>query len=106
MPEAPDPDDFAQALAPALRQSASIARALEGRVSNRPKEGEATPVKAALTIADTASQEALLVPLLERFPGVAIEAEEDTPTVHRFALPGIMVGFLVVAGGILYALIG
>ena len=56
-----DPDEFVRALAPALRQSASIARALEGRVANRPKRGEATPVKAALTIADTASQEALLV---------------------------------------------
>jgi hypothetical protein len=84
MPEPPASDDFARALASALRQSASIARALEGRVSNRPKAGEATPVKAALTIADTASQEALLVALLEHFPGVRIEAEEDTPSVHRF----------------------
>jgi hypothetical protein len=88
MHEPPASDDFAQALASALRQSASIARALEGRVSNRPKAGEATPVKAALTIADTASQEALLVALLEHFPGVRIEAEEDTPSVHRFPAEG------------------
>ncbi len=88
MHEPPVPDDFARALAPALRQSASIARALEGRVSNRPKAGEATPVKAALTVADTASQEALLVALLEHFPGVRMDAEEDTPSVQRFPSQG------------------
>jgi fructose-1,6-bisphosphatase/inositol monophosphatase family enzyme len=80
--------DFVHALAPALRQAASIARSLEGRVSNRPKPGEATPVKAALTIADTASQEALLIPLLEHFPQVKLEAEEDTPSVSRFSESG------------------
>lgn len=84
MPTAPDPAAFVAALAPAVRQAAAIARALEGSVANRPKDGEATPTKAALTIADTASQEALLVPLFERFPFVGIDAEEDTPTVRRF----------------------
>ncbi len=84
MPTALHPDHFARALAPALRQAASIADALEGSVANRPKRGEATPVKAALTIADTASQEALLSPLLEHYPNVRLEAEEDTPTVRRF----------------------
>jgi fructose-1,6-bisphosphatase/inositol monophosphatase family enzyme len=83
-----DPQAFVRALAPALRQSASIVRALEGRVSNRPKRGERTAVKAALTIADTASQEALLVPLFEHFPGVRLAAEEDTPTAGRFASSG------------------
>ena len=83
-----DPEAFVRALAPALRQSASIARALEGRVANRPKRGEATPVKAALTIADTASQEALLVPLFEHFPSVRLAAEEDTPSTACFARSG------------------
>jgi hypothetical protein len=69
-----------------LRQAASIARALEGRVANRPKRGEGSAIKAALTLADTAAQEALLVPLFENFPGVSLEAEEDTPSVHRFPL--------------------
>jgi fructose-1,6-bisphosphatase/inositol monophosphatase family enzyme len=82
------PSDFIRALAPALRQAASIARSLEGRVSNRPKVGEATAVKAALTIADTACQEALLIPLLEHFPQVKLEAEEDTPSVSRFSESG------------------
>lgn len=84
----PDPRDFIEALRPAMNQASAITRALEGSVANRPKQGEASPVKAALTIADTASQEALLVRLLERFPDVALEAEEDTPTVHAFRSDG------------------
>jgi hypothetical protein len=82
------PSDFVRTLAPALQQAASIARSLEGRVSNRPKVGETTAVKAALTIADTASQEALLIPLLEHFPQVKLEAEEDTPSVSGFSESG------------------
>jgi len=79
---------FVTALRPALRQAAAIARALEGRVVNRPKAGEDSASKAALTIADTASQEALLVRLVERFPAVELDAEEDTPSVGRFPARG------------------
>ena len=57
-------------------------------MANRPKQGEATAVKAALTIADSASQEALLAPIFEHFPGVRLEAEEDTPSVRRFPTEG------------------
>ncbi len=84
MTSLPAPADFVRKMMPALRQAAAIARALEGRVRNRPKHGEASAVKSALTLADTAAQEALLVPLLEYFPQVRLEAEEDTPTVARF----------------------
>ncbi len=80
----PAPDEFVRALVPALLQASSIARSLEGQVANRPKRGEARAVKAALTSADTAAQEALLVPLFERFPNVQLEAEEDTPSVALF----------------------
>jgi fructose-1,6-bisphosphatase/inositol monophosphatase family enzyme len=83
-----DPAHFVEMLAPALRQAASIARALEGRVQNTPKSSEETAVKQALTLADTATQEALLVPLLEHFPDVALEAEEDTETAAHFAEAG------------------
>jgi len=75
---------FVATLRPALRQAAAVARALEGRVANRPKPGQESPAKAALTVADSAAQEALLVPLLEAFPDLELEAEEDTPTVARF----------------------
>ncbi len=83
-----EPADFVRQMTPAMRQAAAIARALEGRVSNRPKHDEATAVKAALTIADTAAQEALLVALLECCPDVRLEAEEDTPTVAHFPRDG------------------
>jgi len=76
--------DFVRVLAPAMREAAAIARRLEGRVENCPKTGEATAVKQALTEADTAVQEALLVPLLKHFPGVSLAAEEDTPSVASF----------------------
>jgi fructose-1,6-bisphosphatase/inositol monophosphatase family enzyme len=83
-----DPTHFVETLSPAMRQAASIARALEGRVQNTPKSEESTAVKQALTVADTATQEAILVPLLEHFPSVALEAEEDTETAARFAASG------------------
>lgn len=82
------PEEFLALLAPAVRQAAAIARALEGRVPNRPKSGERSDVKAALTVADSAAQEAILVPLLERFPELAVRAEEDTPSVAEFAPDG------------------
>jgi fructose-1,6-bisphosphatase/inositol monophosphatase family enzyme len=75
---------FVQLLLPAVRHAAVIARDLEGRVANRPKRREASPAKAALTEADSAAQEAILVPLLEHFPGVGLRAEEDTPSVEEF----------------------
>ena len=84
MEKPPDAARFVQELAPALRASAAVARSLEGRVANRPKRNEATAVKAALTVADTAAQEAILEPLLAHFPDVQVVAEEDTPSVVLF----------------------
>lgn len=82
----PDPlgTEFLRILRPALEQAAAVARALEGRVANRPKADAESPAKAALTVADTAVQETLLVPLLERFANARLDAEEDTPSVSRF----------------------
>lgn len=89
LPSSPiDPEAFVTALAPALRQAAAIARAFEGRVRNRPKEGEESAIKQALTLADVAAQEAILVALHEAFPQVRLEAEEDTPSVAAFADDG------------------
>jgi fructose-1,6-bisphosphatase/inositol monophosphatase family enzyme len=84
MPRLPSPAEFVRTLSPALDQASAIAAALQGRVSNIPKAGEQTAVKAALTIADTAAQEALLVPLLARFRAARLEAEEDTHSVELF----------------------
>jgi fructose-1,6-bisphosphatase/inositol monophosphatase family enzyme len=80
----PEPAEFVKVIAPSLRRAASMAREFEGRVANRPKSGEATQIKAALTIADTEAQEMLLAALVENFPYVGLRAEEDTPTVARF----------------------
>jgi fructose-1,6-bisphosphatase/inositol monophosphatase family enzyme len=80
---------FLDVIVPAVRQAAGIAKALEGRVSNRPKSDEPTPVKAAMTIADSAAQEAILVPLWEHFPETSLRAEEDTPCVSRFSAAGV-----------------
>lgn len=84
MADDPEPQQFVEALAPAVRHAAVLARALEGRVQNEPKRGEESDVKAAMTHADAAAQEAILVPLLEAFPQVALQAEEDTPSVASF----------------------
>lgn len=75
-------------MAPGVRHAARIARGLEGRVPNSPKTGETTPVKQALTEADTRAQEALLEALRVHFPEVALAAEEDTPSVDLFAREG------------------
>jgi fructose-1,6-bisphosphatase/inositol monophosphatase family enzyme len=79
-----DPREFVRVLAPAMAQAAAIGTALEGRVPNVPKPGAGSAVKAALTIADTAAQEVLLVPLLAGFTSAQLEAEEDTRSVARF----------------------
>jgi len=85
---ADDATRFLRVLLPAVREAAAIARSLEGRVKNRPKSGETTAVKQALTTADTEAQEALLLALREHFPGVQLAAEEDTPSVSFFGEGG------------------
>jgi fructose-1,6-bisphosphatase/inositol monophosphatase family enzyme len=79
---------FIEDLTPAIREASLLARKLETNAQNLPKEGEATDVKAALTLADTESQEILLKALLPRFSHVALEAEEDTVSVAAFRQEG------------------
>lgn len=76
--------DFVEAMTLPMRQAAAAVRWLEGRVSNRPKEGESTLSKSALTDADCVSQEILLSALAEVAPGVELDAEEETPLVREF----------------------
>ncbi len=80
-----DPRDFVESMTLPVRQAVAAVRWLEGRVRNRPKASEITPEKAALTDGDCVSQEILLVALLARYPEVALNVEEDTPTVARFS---------------------
>jgi fructose-1,6-bisphosphatase/inositol monophosphatase family enzyme len=76
--------DFLRLLEPAMWRAARLARSLEGRVQNVPKLEEDNPAKQALTEADTRTQEILLEALAIHFPGVALAAEEATPSVGRF----------------------
>lgn len=78
-------DGFSRAMAPAVSRAAEIAHAMEGRVRNMPKSAEEGAVKQALTEADMAAQEAILASLVELYPTVSLAAEEDTPSVARFA---------------------
>ena len=84
MPPEINPGEFVEALLPAFREAASLARHLEGRVENNPKMGEVTEVKQALTAADTEVQQIILRALESQFPFVELAAEEDTPLVERF----------------------
>ena len=88
MPNEASLDEFALKMTPAVRKAAEIALGLEGRVSNTPKGHERTAVKQALTEADTLAQEAILEVLLEHYPHVRLEAEEDTPLVKAFRCDG------------------
>jgi len=84
MHKRPQPSEFVNVLEPSLRRAATIARERDGSVVNTPKAHEATPVKRALTRADSECQEVLLETLWEHFPEVSLRAEEDTPLVARF----------------------
>jgi len=80
-----DGREFVQKMTLPVWQAGAAARWLEGRVQNRPKLDEATDEKSALTDADCVSQEVLLAALHAFYPGVCLDAEEDTPTALAFA---------------------
>ena len=96
MPNEASLDEFALKMTPAVRKAAEIALGLEGRVSNTPKGHERTAVKQALTEADTLAQEAILEALLEHYPHVRLEAEEDTPLVEAFRCDGDGDGVVII----------
>jgi hypothetical protein len=77
--------EFVERMALPLWQAAAAVRWLEGKVENFPKHDAPTPAKAALTYGDCVSQEVLLTALHAHYPGVEIDAEEDTPTAQRFS---------------------
>jgi hypothetical protein len=76
---------FVESLSDSLAAAAASVRWLAGRVRNTPKRGERTASKQALCEADCVSQEILLAGLRRHFPGVELDAEEDTPGVAAFA---------------------
>jgi fructose-1,6-bisphosphatase/inositol monophosphatase family enzyme len=56
-------------------------------VQNIGKQGQSSPEGAALSVADLATQDVLLLRLAESFAGTAVDAEEDTDAVRLFAAP-------------------
>lgn len=79
------PRRFVDVLCAAAWQAGAVAQHLQGHVQNVGKPGSATPESGALSVADLATQDVLLLRLAESFAGVAVDAEEDTEAVQRFA---------------------
>lgn len=71
----------------AARQAGYIARHLQGEISLRSKKGERSPEGEALTAADLAAQDVILLLLHSVFPDAAVDAEEKTDTVRLFGRP-------------------
>lgn len=83
-----DPHHFVEVAGLACGQAAAVARQLQQHVRLERKEGQDGPEAEALTAVDLAAQEVVLQLLHHHFPGVAVDAEEDTPTVARFPAAG------------------
>ena len=76
---------FVQTTRVAALQAGAVARRLQGQVANRGKRtSSGTPESEALTAADLAAQDVILHLLADAFPGIRIDAEEDTDTVELF----------------------
>ena len=88
MRKQPNLNAFAAMMTSAVQRAAITAHKLEGRVTNTPKTSELTAVKQALTEADTRVQEEILEVLIEHYPEVCLEAEEDTQRVKDFPVHG------------------
>jgi fructose-1,6-bisphosphatase/inositol monophosphatase family enzyme len=67
----------------AARQAGRLAVHLQREVSNIGKPGRSREAE-ALTAADLAAQEVILLLMHDAFPGVAVDAEEETAMVSRF----------------------
>lgn len=80
-----DPHRFVTVLRASARQAGAVARHLQGKVRIEHKRERGIPESTVVTAVDRATQEVLLLRLHEAFPDVAVDAEEDTETVLRFA---------------------
>lgn len=80
------PARFIEVFRAAALQAGAVARRLQGDIRPRSKEGH-SPESEALSAADLASQDVLLLRLADAFPHAAVDAEEDTRTVRLFPPP-------------------
>jgi fructose-1,6-bisphosphatase/inositol monophosphatase family enzyme len=68
----------------ATRQAGAVAFHLQGEVPARHKDASDSPEAAALSVADLATQDVLLLALHQALPQAAVDAEEDTEAVGLF----------------------
>jgi myo-inositol-1(or 4)-monophosphatase len=87
------PSDFVRVMRLAARQAGAVARQLRGRVIHEHKPGQSSAESEAVTAVDRATQDVVLHLLHDAFPGIGIDAEEDTATVALFpaAAPALVV---------------
>jgi fructose-1,6-bisphosphatase/inositol monophosphatase family enzyme len=88
MPEAGESigREFVDAFRLAALQGGTVAKRLQNYVPRESKDGR-TPESAALTAADLAVQDVILLLLHHFFPDAAVDAEEDTETLTLFPQP-------------------
>lgn len=76
-------ETFIDAFTRAARQAGAVAMRLQGRVANEGKQGGSAEAS-ALTAADLAAQDVLLLRLAEQLSDVAMDAEEETASARLF----------------------
>ena len=77
------PARFIEVFRAAALQAGAVARRLQGEIRSRSKRGH-SPESEALSAADLACQDVLLLRLAEAFPDAAMDAEEDTQSARMF----------------------
>jgi 3'-phosphoadenosine 5'-phosphosulfate (PAPS) 3'-phosphatase len=80
----PDAQRFLDTMLLATRQAGAVAFHLQGEVPARRKDATDSPEAAALSVADLATQDVLLLALHQALPHAAVDAEEDTEAVSLF----------------------
>jgi fructose-1,6-bisphosphatase/inositol monophosphatase family enzyme len=80
-------EDFVSQFRAAALQAGAVARSLQGEVRRRSKPADGGPEGEAISAADIACQDVILLRLAERFADVALDAEEDSAAVGAFAAP-------------------
>lgn len=87
--------EFIRVFRLAALQAGAVASHLQGNVRGGTKEGR-TPEAEALTAVDLATQDVILHLLHEQLPSIAMDAEEDTPTVALFEHADVQAPLVVV----------
>jgi myo-inositol-1(or 4)-monophosphatase len=82
-----DAQRFLQAMLLAAEQAGAVALHLQGHVETQQKDGAGSPEAAAVSVADLATQDVLLLALHEALPHSAVDAEEETAAVGLFPPP-------------------